>query len=130
MTTFSLTWLSEVLEAAGLRVAEQPGWRTRGRGDVGVIRGVMCHHTAGPLNGIMPSLDLIINGRPDLPGPLSQLALGRDGTFFVIAAGLANHAGVGTWRGITNGNSSFIGIEAENTGHTTGSLADAWPPIQ
>ena len=31
---FSLTWLPTVLLDAGLRVAEQPGWQTRGRGDV------------------------------------------------------------------------------------------------
>jgi N-acetylmuramoyl-L-alanine amidase-like protein/putative peptidoglycan binding protein len=127
---FSLTWLPEVLEDAGLKVVEQPGWRTRGRGDVGIIRGVMCHHTAGPSDGIMPSLDIVINGRPDLPGPLAQLCLGRDGTFFVVAAGRANHAGEGQWQGIATGNSSFIGIEAENTGYATGPQADPWPPIQ
>ncbi len=123
---FSLTWLAEVLEDAGLKVAEQPGWRTRGRGDVGTVRGVMCHHTAGPLNGIMPSLGIVTNGRPDLAGPLAQLCLGRDGTFFVVAAGRANHAGMGNWQGITSGNSSFIGIEAENTGLTN----DPWPDVQ
>lgn len=127
---FSLTWLPEVLEDAGLKVAEQPGWRTRGRGDVGTIRGVMCHHTDGPLTGIMPSLGIVTNGRSDLQGPLAQLCLGRDGTFFVVAAGRANHAGVGNWQGITSGNSSFIGIEAENTGHTTGQKADPWPTVQ
>jgi N-acetyl-anhydromuramyl-L-alanine amidase AmpD len=127
---FSLTWLAEVLEDAGLKVAEQPGWRTRGHGDVGTIRGVMCHHTAGPPNGIMPSLGIVTNGRPDLPGPLAQLCLGRDGTFFVVAAGRANHAGQGNWQGITTGNSSFIGIEAENTGHTSGPQADPWPAVQ
>jgi hypothetical protein len=127
---FSLTWLPEVLEDAGLKVAEQPGWRTHGRGDVGTIRGVMCHHTAGPLTGIMPSLGIVTNGRADLPGPLAQLCLGRDGTYFVVAAGRANHAGAGDWRGITTGNSSFIGIEAENTGHTSGPQADPWPEIQ
>lgn len=123
---FSLTWLAEVLEDAGLKVAEQPGWRTRGRGDVGAVRGVMCHHTAGSANGIMPSLGVITNGRPDLPGPLAQLGLGRDGTFFVVAAGRANHAGRGMWQGISTGNSSFIGIEAENTG----SANDSWPAVQ
>jgi hypothetical protein len=127
---FSLTWLAEVLENAGLKVAEQPGWRTRGRGDMGTIRGVMCHHTAGLLNGIMPSLGIVTNGRPDLAGPLAQLCLGRDGTFFVVAAGRANHAGMGNWQGITSGNSSFIGIEAENTGLTTGPQADQWPAVQ
>ena len=127
---FSLTWLAEVLEDAGVKVAEQPGWRTRGRGDVGPIQGVICHHTAGALTGNMPSLGVVTDGRPDLPGPLSQLCLGRDGTFFVVAAGRANHAGAGNWQGVTTGNSSFIGIEAENTGHTTGPKADPWPAVQ
>jgi N-acetyl-anhydromuramyl-L-alanine amidase AmpD len=124
--TFSLTWLPDVLEDAGVKVAEQPGWRTRGRGDVGRVLGVMCHHTAGPAQGNMPSLNIITNGRHDLPGPLAQLGLGRDGTFYVVAAGRANHAGRGNWQGVTTGNSSFIGIEAENTGRSN----DAWPDIQ
>ena len=53
---FSLTWLPKVLLDAGLKVAEQPGWQNRGRGDVGTIKGVICHHTAGPQTGNMPSL--------------------------------------------------------------------------
>jgi len=127
---FSLTWLPAVLLDAGLKVAEQPGWQLGGRGDVGAIEGVICHHTAGPITGNMPSLSVVTNGRSDLPGPLSQLCLGRDGTFYVVAAGRANHAGAGNWQGITTGNTSFIGIEAENTGETTGSNADPWPAIQ
>ncbi|MGZ8284826.1 MAG: peptidoglycan recognition protein family protein [Allosphingosinicella sp.] len=123
---FSLSWLPEVLENAGLKVAEQPGWLTRGRGDIGTVRGVVCHHTAGPASGNMPSLGIVTNGRPGLPGPLSQLCLGRDGTYFVVAAGRANHAGPGNWRGVTTGNSSFIGIEAENRGRP----GDAWPEVQ
>ena len=79
---FSLTWLPEVLEDAGLKVAEQPGWRTRGRREIGPVKGVICHHTAGGLTGIMPSLGVLIDGLPQLNGPLSQLGLGRDGTFF------------------------------------------------
>ena len=124
---FSLTWLPEVLENAGLKVAEQPGWRTRGHGEMGTVRGVICHHTAGPKNGNMPSLGIVTNGRPGLAGPLAQLGLGRDGTYFVIAAGRASHAGVGTWQGITSGNSSFIGIEAENTGVDND---HPWPDVQ
>jgi N-acetyl-anhydromuramyl-L-alanine amidase AmpD len=127
---FSLTWLPTVLLNAGVKVAEQPGWRTRGRGDMGTIVGVICHHTAGRKTAVMPSLGIVTNGRPDLPGPLSQLCLGRDGTFFVVAAGRANHAGAGNWQGVTTGNGSFIGIEAENTGQTAGPNADPWPAIQ
>jgi peptidoglycan hydrolase-like protein with peptidoglycan-binding domain len=127
---FSLTWLPRVLLDAGLRVAEVPDWQTRGRDDVGVVKGVMCHHTAGPRTGNMPSLGVVVNGRPDLQGPLSQLCLGRDGTFFVVAAGRCNHAGAGNWQGVTLGNSSFIGIEAENTGQLAGPNADPWPAVQ
>jgi len=124
---YALEWLADVLYAAGLKVAEHDGWKTRGQGDVGPTRGVLCHHTAGPAHGNMPSLGTLINGRPDLRGPLSQLGLGRDGTFYVLAAGRCNHAGVGSWQGITTGNTSFIGIEAENTG----TAADSpWPAVQ
>ncbi|MEA3061722.1 MAG: hypothetical protein QOJ94_1503 [Sphingomonadales bacterium] len=121
----SLDWLPEVLRSAGLKVAEQPGWLTRG-GPMGQVRGVICHHTAGPRGGNMPSLGIVTRGRSDLPGPLAQLGLGRDGTYYVIAAGRANHAGRGIWRNISTGNSSFIGIEAENCG----TADDPWPEVQ
>ena len=124
---FSLTWLPDVLKAAGLKVAPVPGWENRGHGDVGHTVGVICHHTVGPKTGNMPSLNTLINGRSDLPGPLAQLGLGRDGTYFIIAAGRCNHAGAGSWQGITTGNSSFIGIEAENTGVANDF---PWPEVQ
>jgi peptidoglycan hydrolase-like protein with peptidoglycan-binding domain len=123
---FSLTWLAQVLVDAGLKVAEQPGWKDRGRGDVGPIKGVISHHTAGSKNGNMPSLRVITEGRDDLPGPLAQLGLGRDGSYFVVAAGRCNHAGAGNWQGTSTGNTNFIGIEAENTGLPD----DPWPLIQ
>lgn len=124
--SYSLTWLPKVLLDAGLKVAEVPGWETRGLGDVGTTAGVLCHHTAGRKQGNMPALRTLIDGRADLSGPLSQLGLGRDGTYYVIAAGKAQHAGTGSWRGARLGNLSFIGIEAENTG-----LADdPWPEVQ
>lgn len=123
---YALTWLPDILQKAGLKVAEVTDWRTRGRAEMGVVRGVMVHHTAGSPKGNMPTLDLLVKGRPDLAGPLAQLGLGRDGTFYVVAAGKCNHAGAGAWRGVTTGNSSFIGIEAENTGRP----GDAWPAVQ
>src|SRR5579863_2629074 len=131
--TYSLTWLPDVLLGAGLKVAPVDGWQTRGRGDVGPIRGIICHHTAGSLHGNMPSLGVITNGRAAgpgtsaLPGPLAQLGLGRDGTYYIVAAGRANHAGAGSWAGIVTGNTSFIGIEAENTGTANDS---PWPAVQ
>ena len=130
---YTLTWLETVLKNAGLKVALVDGWQDRGHGDVGSIKGIICHHTAGPKTGNMPSLKLVTQGRPDLSGPLSQLCLGRDGTFYVVAAGLAWHAGAGNWKGITTGNTSFIGIEAENTGinDPKNPLNDTpWPAVQ
>jgi len=132
---YSLTWLPEVLEKAGLKVAEVEGWRTRGRAEMGTVRGVMCHHTATPASAVgnMPTLNLLIRGRAPtkkepkgLPGPLAHLGLGRDGTFYVVAAGRANHAGGGVWEGLDNGNANFIGIEAENSGLAS----DPWPEVQ
>ena len=125
---FLLTWLPKVLQDAGLKVALVDGWETRGSGDMGSVKGVICHHTAGPRgSGNMPSLRTIINGRPDLPGPLAHLGLGRDGTFYVVAAGRCNHAGKGEWNGEKGGNTHFIGIEAENTG---GHDDFPWPAVQ
>ena len=130
--TFSLTWLPTVLSDACLKVALVPGWEDRGRADAGETFGVICHHTGVRGTGNMPTLNALINGRgaspgaPALSGPLSQLGLGRDGTYYVIAAGRANHAGAGIWQGITAGNTHFIGIEAENNGTSD----DVWSEIQ
>jgi hypothetical protein len=120
-------FLADVLRSSGCKVTELAGWKDRGRpGAFGPVKGVLCHHTAGPTTGNAPSLSTIVNGRPDLPGPLSHLHLARDGTFTVIAAGRCNHAGPGSWRGVTSGNTSFIGIEAENAGDGH----DPWPDVQ
>ena len=132
--TFSLEWLPKALTDAGLKVAEVPGWKERGAGDadIGQVLGVLCHHTGVRSTKNMPTLNALINGRAAeknlaaIPGPLAQLGLGRDGTFFVIAARRANHAGTGMWRGISSGNSHFIGIEAENSGDKD----DKWPDVQ
>jgi peptidoglycan hydrolase-like protein with peptidoglycan-binding domain len=115
-----------VLRSAGLKVAEVPGWLDRGRREMGRIEGVICHHTATTRDGNMPSLRTLMEGRSDLPGPLSQLGLARDGTYYIIAAGRCNHAGGGEghWRRV-DGNSHYIGIEAENRGR-----GEDWPQVQ
>jgi peptidoglycan hydrolase-like protein with peptidoglycan-binding domain len=120
-----LLWLPQVLKSAGLKVAPQPGWEARGHGPMGNVIGVMCHQTEDPGSGNMPSLGTLIRGRAGVPGPLSQLGLGRDGTYYIIAAGRCSHAGVGEWQGVTSGNLHYIGIEAENRGRN-----DPWPSVQ
>ncbi|MCW4355349.1 N-acetylmuramoyl-L-alanine amidase [Hoyosella sp. YIM 151337] len=113
--TGNVLWLAEALRAEGLRVIEHPGWQQRGHGEYRDIRGVMCHHTAG---GGPNDWQVVLNGRPDLPGPLSNLVLEKDGTYRVIAAGVCWHAGRGSWPGwpTDNANWHVIGIEAVSRG--------------
>lgn len=124
---YALTWMPAVLEEAGLKVAETEGWASHGRAEMGRVLGAMIHHTVGPRQGNMPSLNTLIQGRNDLRGPLANLGLGRDGTWYIIAAGRANHAGQGSWKGVTSGNANFIGIECENTGRSDDL---PWPDAQ
>lgn len=121
----NVPWLADCLRAAGLKVSEVDGWKTRGHATMGEVKMVILHHTAGSLGGNMPSLGTVVKGRPDLSGPLCNIALGRDGTCYCVSAGLAWHAGRGAWQGITAGNSQGIGVEAENTG-----LGEPWPDVQ
>lgn len=101
----------------GIPVRFSDGWEHRGLPQSFSPAGVVCHHTATARTrpGDYPSLALIIGGTSDLQGPLAQFGLGRSGAIYVIAAGTANHAGPGRWRGL-KGNSRVWGIEAENDG--------------
>jgi len=98
-----------------------------GHGSMGEVFGCMLHHTATAASapGEYPSLRIVREGRSDLPGPLCNYGLGRSGTIFLISSGLAFHAGAGKWKGVTAGNSHFLGIEAENAG-----TGQPWPSIQ
>ncbi len=109
-----LLWLPQALTQAGLRVNVVGGWETRGRGTMHARAGVW-HHTAAKRGSNAPSLRVVIDGRPDLPGPLCHVLVGRDLTCHVIASGVANHAGAGGWQGLS-GNSSVVGVECENDG--------------
>src|SRR5699024_1588676 len=98
------------------------GWSSRGHGTMGSIQSVIVHHTAGPKSGNSPSLNVVAYGRPGLSGPLAQLFLARDGTVYLVAAGISYHAGRVSSN--TYSNSHAIGIEAEATG------LDSWPAHQ
>src|SRR3569832_1801335 len=124
--TYALSWMPQVLLDAGLKVAEVDGWQIRGRGEMGEVFGVLCHHTAGIRKGNMPSLRTLVEGRPDLQGPLAQLGLGRDGTYYIIAAGRANRAGAGIWTGITEGSAHFIGILSD---YSVRPVVLPWPSL-
>lgn len=112
--------LATVAGDTGFPVVEVPGWTSRGNGPLGEHVGVViCHHTAGSepegTDSNYPSLDIVTHGRPGLDGPLAHFGIGYDGTVYVVAAGLAHHAGSGGWAGLS-GNSTALGIEAEDSG--------------
>src|SRR5215471_9107410 len=112
------TGIASRLRSAGLAVVECSGWQSRGSSSF-TPQGSVNHHTAGPASGATPSLNTCINGRPDLSGPLCNVMQSRepneDDKFYVVAAGRANHAGSGGWRGLS-GNSTVYGLEIEHTG--------------
>lgn len=118
-----LTNLADVVRKSGLEVIEVSGWKSRGHGEFKSIEAVIDHHTATPLTseGDYPTLKTVRDGRSDLAGPLAQLGLGRSGKVYVIAAGVAWHAGATfeTWQD----NWHAIGIEAEHDG------ISPWPTV-
>lgn len=110
-----------------LNVIEIGGWKTRGYQagagwQLDAVNGVLWHHTATASARYQttgaPTLNMCINGRSDLPGPLAHIVFGRNAEVYVIAAGWANHAGIGDFPGVpTNrGNEFLIGIEMESSG--------------
>jgi hypothetical protein len=122
-------WLADVLRAEGVATVEYGDWKNHGHGDFGNIWGIVAHHTGASGNSGAGS---IANGRPDLPGPVSQIYLARNGVASVVAAGIAWHAGSGRWPGIRdNGaNQVTIGIEADNNGTEGWSAAQYWAYVK
>lgn len=117
------TGMAAAIAAQGVVVEGVPGWETRGSSAFNP-GGVTCHWTAGPRGThSRPSLNVVVNGRPGISGPLANVYLARDGVAVMVAAGRANHAGLGGYRGLV-GNSSVFGIEAECGGDGD------WTPAQ
>ncbi len=119
----------EIIDALrdwGLTVVLVPGWQTRGSSSFDP-RGHVIHHDVVPdqpgTQDHVPSI--ITDGRSDLPGPLANFWLERDGDVHLCAAGKANHAGEGGWNGLS-GNGSVWGTECNNMGVPS----DHWPEVQ
>lgn len=113
-----------VLRRAGVVVHETANWITSGYAgqDLAAIRGVLWHHTATNraqyAGNPAPTVALCKGGRSDLPGPLCNMVFDRNGEIWMIATGVANHAGAGSAPGIPTdmGNHYLIGIEMESSG--------------
>lgn len=116
------------LRAAGLRVVELAGWLGRDNGnDFSTLRGLTVHHTAGSRNSSVDGeLNVLVNGRPGLSGPISQFMVSRDGTWYCVAAGSANHNKKG-FAGPNEGygNSHLIGVECQHSGGS-----EPWTAVQ
>ena len=116
-----VTELAARLRHYGLTVVEVAGWQTRGNEFPVRPDGAVRHWTAGPATGETPCLGVVTNGRSDLPGPLCNAYQSRRvdsnglDVVYVVAAGKANHAGAGTWNGIS-GNYKLLGLEIEWSG--------------
>ena len=117
--------IARAVKNSGLEVVWVGDWDSRGRAKMRDVQTITIHHTATPRSfkksTEYPTFNVVKNGRPGIPGPLSQLGLGRTGVVYVFAAGVANHAGKSRSTSMTN--SYAIGIEAE------GAMED-WPPAQ
>lgn len=121
--------LADTLRARGLKVVEVPGWKTRSRPALtGSFdpEGELWHHTGAKDTNPHSIVDdqhyadwLAEVGRSDLPAPLCQDSVGRDGTVYLCAAGRGNHAGVAKASGPVpagDGNALYVGHECQNTG--------------
>jgi len=101
--TRDLLRLKDIWEGLGLNVSAMQGWQDRGRTGGNTFEVLGCHHTGDPFD-----IDRVLrDGRPDLSGPLCNVALHANGDAVLVASGLANHFGVATW---SNGRS--LGVEA------------------
>ena len=137
--------LHRALLGEGLAVDARTGWGAHERDGAtgkpfGPVHGVMIHHTAAH-----NALNVIWNGRSDLPGPLAHAYIDKRGVVHLTSAGRANHAGLGdddVLRTVkaesygarppapnernTDGNDAFYGFECENLGDGK----DPWPAAQ
>lgn len=118
--------LDKAIARSGLSVIELGEWKTRKSNGGEDYQGVLVHHT-GSYDGLADAsgdLDyawwMAIDGRPDLPPPLDNLALSAEGVVYLTAAGNANHAGEakksGPMPAAKDGSKIYIGIEAMNDG--------------
>jgi hypothetical protein len=117
----TIPWLGDVLRAAGVRVVAEGNWLNRSvSGSFNPI-GVLWHHTAArsSASNPAPALGTVINGRPDLQGPLCHALVDYNGVFHLISAGRANHAGPCRGSGPVpagDGNTMLIGWEIDYDG--------------
>lgn len=122
----AISWLADVLRGAGVQVVEEGDWLNRSAGSGFDPIGVLWHHTAATVSSGSnphPALNICINGRSDLPGPLCHALVDFNGVFRVISANRANHAGTARASGpipAGSGNTMLVGWEIDYAGDQSG----------
>lgn len=116
--------LRQVAKRTGYPVVE--AWSGHNAGTMGTVYGPVLHHTGTPstVAGNYPTLKVVRDGRPGLVNSLCAYGIGRDGTIYLVNEKVSWHAGAGDWKGVTDGNGHFLGIEAE------GPYPGAWPAAE
>lgn len=104
-------FLATTLRAAGLKVVEHSGWKTRGR-DFANLRGVVWHHDASPV-GDSPGVPAYMLREMAAGRAGAQIWVDRYGVWHLLAAGQAGHAGVTKPGALSN--STALGIETDHT---------------
>jgi hypothetical protein len=95
---FTLEWAAEA-RRLGAIVEFETGWESRGNGTSADYEGGIVHHTAflSSQSNPYPARGTLLNGRPNLPGPLCNVAgpwCPVDAPrLIVVSANPANHAG-------------------------------------
>lgn len=112
----ALTWLADELRKAGLTVVEHTNWKTHDRpGTWSPTYGVV-HATAAPRSQKdSVQIGVVRNGRADLPGPIANAVIDRNGVWHLVSAGRCNSTLPGTagpYKG--KGNTNALSTEACN----------------
>ncbi|MFF1834253.1 N-acetylmuramoyl-L-alanine amidase [Streptomyces sp. NPDC058231] len=141
--------LLQALRAEGVTVVQVGDWRTHNRnhkGPWGPVYGSIVHHTV--TSGTAATVEIVRAGYEDLPGPLCDGMIAKDGRVHLVGYGRTNHAGggcphvldqvidesygvrpspptLGNVDGV-DGNRHFYGWECENLGDGD----DPWPAVQ
>lgn len=113
-------WLADVLRSAGLKVVEHNGWLGRGAAFPD-LRAVVWHHDASPA-GDSPGVPAYMLRQMAQGKAAAQLWVDRRGTWHILAAGVAFHAG--KVRTGMPGNYQSLGVETDHT------IGEAWPAAQ
>jgi len=123
----ALLWLADVLRDAGLTVVEHAGWKTHNRpGSWAPTFGVI-HATAAPrTQADSVQISVVRNGREDLPGPIANGTVDRQGRWHILSAGRCNSTLAGTAGPFEGrGNANALSTEACNDNRT-----EPWPTVQ